>query len=381
MVLVSRDGVLTESKEGLVVIDTRQNRRHDVRLADCIHAIDIAARLTGVVESDRHLVQPLGVGVFRVRELVGVVRRQHKQRMVVPRLCLGVSKELPQSVVGIADTLVNGLRALREDALVALRHTEGMVRRGREDRSHKRLLQLAHRAGVVLQELLIPDSPRAVERLLAIVLVHAVVGLEAGRAGVSLETHAAVGRSMEERGGVALTPKPLGDGRYSVGGIRRYDIRLNQHRNRGQHGGHGVDRLAPRSERIGIGGAASEQRIKEGRVALVRAAVEVVVEETDVLLGERLEDQHDHIVGTAYIRHLRRHRRMHGRHDLLQLLLGEVMRIVIGLVLERFHQREGRIEQNGRLLRGVGVLQRIGNRNRAGIATKAATDAYHHEID
>ncbi len=72
---------------------------------------------------------------------------------------------------------------------------------------------------------------------------------------------------------------------------------------------------------------------------------------------------------------------MHGGHYLLQLLIGKIVRILVGLVLERLHQRERRIENDGGLLRGVGVLQRIGNRNRAGIAAKAATDANHHEID
>ena len=66
---------------------------------------------------------------------------------------------------------------------------------------------------------------------------------------------------------------------------------------------------------------------------------------------------------------------------LWQLVLREIMLLYIMLALDRFHQRERRIENQGRLARGVRVLRRITDSDRTGVFAESAANTDDREID
>ncbi len=141
---------------------------------------------------------------------VGVVAGEHEDCVAEPRLAPGIPEELAESHICIADALMDLDALFGEAVLVLLRHLVWMVAAGREDGGHERLAHLRHLCGVVLQERLVPDGPRAVEILVAIealVVVEVltpVILLEACGACKRLEPHGAALGTVEEGRLIAL---------------------------------------------------------------------------------------------------------------------------------------------------------------------------------
>ena len=194
-------------------------------------------------------------------------------------------------------------RTLRKNALILVRHLIRVVARSSKHSSHKRLLHRVHRLGIELQERLVPDCPRAIKLAVVAKLVHPIVRIEACTSRIRLKAHTAIGRTVEESGCVTFPLQAVGNRRNSIGGIRRNDIRLYEHRYRREHGRHSVDTLPAGSIGILVGHRLLQQGIKKRRIAVV--ALYIAVIETYILLAERLQDKHDYILGTHYARTVR----------------------------------------------------------------------------
>ena len=133
-----------------------------------------------------------------------MIRHDHKERMLEPRLLAHVLKEPPQGMIGIAQRFVDRQITFRERIFILRRHLKRMMARSGEDRRHERFLHRAHRIGIVLQERFVPDRPSAVVLRLVVKLRHAIVRPESRRTGICLKSHASVGGAVEERRGVAF---------------------------------------------------------------------------------------------------------------------------------------------------------------------------------
>ena len=103
---------------------------------------------------------------------------------------------------------------------------------------------------VEAEELLVPDSPPAVEVVVVAILVLAHVLVEPSCLGEAVEAHAAVRGPVEEGRAVALAPQQTGQSVDAVVAIFADDVGHDKGRYRGQDGRHRVYRLAPVGEGV-----------------------------------------------------------------------------------------------------------------------------------
>ena len=134
-----------------------------------------------------------------------------------------------------------------ETLAVLLGYHEGMVARRGEDGGHKGLVHLRHLRGKILQEGLVPDSPRAVEvvvavePLVALKVLATVILLETRTARKSLETHRTALGSMEEGGMIAFGRQQRGNAADVVERGRRQEERLDKHRYAAEYRRHTIN--------------------------------------------------------------------------------------------------------------------------------------------
>ena len=179
------------------------------------------------------------------------------------------------------------------------------MRRSRENRRYKWLAKRAHAVGKKLQKLFVPDSPHAIEIVVVAILGHAEIIIIAGSIGVGLKTHRAIGRAMKKCGVITVRLQNIGNGRNSIGGIRRCDVWFDEHRDARQHRRHGVDRLATVGKTMFERAAHSQQRVQKRRVTTISATIQIAIEKTDILLAETFHDDNHHIQRTKIVVWLR----------------------------------------------------------------------------
>ena len=132
-----------------------------------------------------------------------VVSDDDEEGIVVPRLATRRLEELTQCHIRIGYGLVHRDCPLGEYLLILVGHTVGMVRGEGELGCEEGLTECAELTGYVLQELFIPDAPVAIVVLVVGVLGLAVVVSDTRLHHEGIEAHRAIGRTVEEGGGVA----------------------------------------------------------------------------------------------------------------------------------------------------------------------------------
>lgn len=283
-----------EGEIGFLIAQHAEDGGQDVDVLGYL-VLDAAHGLAGVEDDDgRAEAAEVGLVLGMVAH-VGVVAGQHEDGVPVPRLARCGLEEAAYGHVGIAYALVHDDAFLGIALPVLVGYDVGVVAGGGEDGGHEGLLHLAHHLGIVLQEGLVPDGPRAVEVVGAVsllVLGPAVVVLESGLAGKGLEAHGAVLRPVEEGGLVALLCQDARQSGVVVHGRGRQDEGLDEHGDAGQYAGHSVNGLAAVAEGVAEGGALADEVVDAGGVALVAASFQVFVQGSDVLAAETL-DYHD----------------------------------------------------------------------------------------
>ena len=234
--------------------------------------------------------------------MVGVVGNEHKHRIPIPRLLACRLKEFTQRHIGVAHALVDRLSALvLEGGGVLLRHLERVVRRSREHRSHKRLLEAVHHSHHMLQIGFVPHCPHAIEVGIAtafgvgIVFGATEVFIVACGARKRLKAHRTVLRAVEKCAVIALVVEHTGKACEVVHRRWREEKRLHHHRNARQRGGHGVDTLAAVGKGVFKREAMGEQGIDKRSVATVFSTVQITVQTTYILTPKTLHYQHHHI--------------------------------------------------------------------------------------
>lgn len=189
----------------------------------------------GVVDEDGHAEDAEGVGVGGVGGVVGMVGGDDEDGVAEPGLAASGGEEAAEGEVGVADAGVDGVARLAEGLAVALGNDEGVVGGGGEEGGAEGLAEGGGLGGEVLEELLVPDGPGAVEvggaaeTGVGLVLGAAVVVLEAGGAGEGLEAHGAVVGTMEEGGGVALVAEFGGEAAHLVEAVGGDDEGFDEH--------------------------------------------------------------------------------------------------------------------------------------------------------
>ena len=177
-----------------------------------------------------------------------------------------------------------------------------MVRRHCEDRSHKGLAHLSHLCAVVLQERLVPNAPVGVEigiasePLVGVIVLPAVVVLEARLIGKGQKTHAAAVGTMEEGRLIAPLREVSGNARIGVHACRREHKGLYELRNTAQHRGHTIYALTPVAVRIIPHGALLDELIHVRREAFILASEVHRVESAYILAPEALYDDDYHVL-------------------------------------------------------------------------------------
>ena len=117
-----------EGDIGMVVVEQREHRRHDVGLLhDALRVVAVQVGQAGRIEDDGHGVAAQRGGVEGVDVVAGVVGRDDEQRAVEPRRAAGRLEEPAQGVVGVGNALLQLAFALGETVGVALRQAEGIV--------------------------------------------------------------------------------------------------------------------------------------------------------------------------------------------------------------------------------------------------------------
>ena len=317
---------------------------------------------------------------------VGVVAGEHENGVVEPRLVAHPLKELPEGHVGIADALVDDKTLFGEGLLIFLGHHIGMVAAGGKDSSHERLFHLRHLSGIVLQERLVPDGPRAVEIVIAtktgisIEVLTTVIILKTCGLSEGLEPHRATLGTMEEGCLIALVIQQTGDAADMVHGGWCQEEGLYEHGDAGEDGGHAVDTLTTITEGISEGDTAGDEVIDEGCVALVVTLLKGTVQGTDIFASEALDNEDDDIL----LIHARRRgivrgsRAMDGVKDHLKgLFVAEVVGHHEDILADGAIEREGRVKHQCRLCRTVGILVGIADGNGAHCCGKSTSNTCH----
>ena len=199
-----------------------------------------------------------------------------EQSVLKPRHRAGRGEETLQSHVGIAYRLDNGLRPLGETPFVLWWDGVGVVRRDGVEGGEEGLSRGAtDMSSNELQERLVEDAPRAVEVALVcpfgvdlgvVVLIHAVVFVDADTTDIAVEVHRAVVGSVVESGGVAMTAECQRQCGHLVLGVRRSDVcLLHQRRDSAEQRRHRFDAPLAVGKPLHHGGMLAE-RIYEGGV-------------------------------------------------------------------------------------------------------------------
>ena len=94
MLFGARQTILAKGKEGFVIAQISQHRRHDIGLREHVGRVKQALLPSFVEEDDGHLVQPFGRLVLGVGEEVGMVGCEHKEGIAVPSLPAGIVEEM-----------------------------------------------------------------------------------------------------------------------------------------------------------------------------------------------------------------------------------------------------------------------------------------------
>ena len=137
------------------------------------------------------------VGAFYgAHSIAGVVAGDNEQCVGKPRLVFCPFEETLQSHVDVTDAFEVWMPTFFGiNVGITSWNMERMVRRSTEQRRDKWLLEVAHLLGEVLEEFLVPYSPRAVEVVHAVVFcrfavfVEAKIVIEARRTGKGFESH------------------------------------------------------------------------------------------------------------------------------------------------------------------------------------------------
>ena len=90
---------------------------------------------------------------------IGMITGQHEDGILEPWLLLGLTEELADSHVGIADTLVDDNALLGIHLFIFVGNDIRRMRAHREASRHKGLLHRAELGTPVLQEGLVPNAP------------------------------------------------------------------------------------------------------------------------------------------------------------------------------------------------------------------------------
>ncbi len=174
---------------------------------------------------------------------IGMVAGQDKNRIFEPWLTTCRLKELTNSHIRIADTLLDGDVLFWELLFVLLWNHKGMVAGGCKDSRHERFFHLGHLFRIILQEWLVPNCPRAIEiirTLCRLILRTSVIMLEARLLSKRLEAHRTVLCSMEEGSLVTFCSQDPCQSRIVVHRGWGQDKRFHKHRNARQDAGHSV---------------------------------------------------------------------------------------------------------------------------------------------
>ena len=379
---VAVEEVFAEGEVGFGVAEGAQEGGHDVDLLG--HAVEDAGGqlAAGVVDGDGDFEQAEGGEAFGALELVGVVGGDDEEGVVEPGLLASGGEEAAQGVVGVADGDVDGECALREASLVALRHDEGVVRRGAEEARHEGFFELfAEGEGHVLHEFLVPDGPVSVEVVASVeafvvaVVAQSEVVAEAGAACEGLEAHRAVGCAVEEGGAVALAPEAVGQAAEVVERCGGEDEGFDEEGERGEGGGHGVDALAAIGEGVAPGEGVGQERVEEGGVGGRRweggggRLGGVVV--PYVFAGEAFHDEYDHVASAADEGFELGRRSVDGREEGVHLVGCHVVRVGEGVLADGTDNGEGGVEHDGCLLGRVDVLVGVADGDGASVACEA----------
>ena len=378
---VGAEHVLAEGKVGLLVVKQRKQSGGDVGLLNEPGGVALCGQLaTGCVEEDgdeetAHLV----VVVVTARH-TAVVGTEDEDGVVEPGLVLHLLEELPDGVVGIADDLVHGNLATGEFVLILVGYLERVMTRSRENGEEEGfalLRDFVGSVGEVFQVRLVEDGPGAVEVLVVAILVHAVVAVKTNGVAESLETQCGVGSTMEKGGGVALLLEHLGQALQGVVGVEVVAIRLDVARNTRKACRHGIDRANAVSKAILETVALREQRVEEGCVTLVAAAVLVFVEETHVLHREALHEE-DHHIEFLHLAALGGDV-VDGIEDAVELLGWKEFGVGITSFVQGGYEGEGCVEHDGRLMRFFAVDGGRVLSQRVHLETKAASQPAQRE--
>ena len=162
-----------------------------------------------------------------------------------------------------------------------------------------------------------------------------------------------------------------------VHGSRRQEERLYEHGDAGQDRGHTIDALTTIAIAVAEGDATGYQGIDMRGIALIAAVVERMVQGTDILTPETLDNKHHDVL-------LRHGQGVGGNMDGGKVLLHLCFALKIlrndkhGLA-DGSIKGEGRVEHQGGLDRTIDILVGIADGDGAHSRNKAATDACHHE--
>ena len=111
-----------------------------------------------------------------------------------------------------------------------------------------------------------------------------------------LKTHRAILCPVEE---CRLVAFPLQDARQSGEVVHRggrQEERLDEHRYRRQDAGHAVYRLAAVAVTVFKGGALADERVDAGGIALIAAILQGLVQGSDILTPEALDNEDYHVL-------------------------------------------------------------------------------------
>ena len=181
---------------------------------------------------------------------VGVVGCNHKERILIPRHGFRLVEELPQGIVGIANTFVDDDTFLRKNLLILIRYDIRMMGRGCKESRHERLPHLAHFCGVKLHERLVPNCPCAVEvlvtakTLVCIIFCTTEIIRKTCGASKSLKAHRTILGSVEEGRIIALLLQFASQSAHIVHRGWRQEEWFHKHWNARQDTGHSVDALS-----------------------------------------------------------------------------------------------------------------------------------------
>ena len=287
-------------------------------------------------------------------------------------------------MVSVCHAFLNPFLAFRKHILIAFREVEWSVGGGGEQSGHERLFHLAHTVAVELQELLVPNGPRAVEVVITIVVRVFVVFrtaeivLEAAAVGKGLEAHRAVHRSVEEGGIIAFVLRQLTSQSGHVvqrGGSE--EERLHKARNARQHARHALDALAA----VGVGilereRAVGDEGVEERSESRISFRTQVLVVEAEMLLAVALHNQHHHIL---WLKRKSIGWLMNGIEIAERLGIRHIVGSHKRFFVEGADGGERRVQDDSGLRRIFGILVRIADGDRPGGGGESTAHPCHRQ--